>query len=355
MVETLTPHEVDILTADFSLAVNSVVFKPERKAQMPLLLKEINSDFKPTKIESPFTEAEVLAEVVAAIYAPLIHGFTSTVIENIKAGKIPGTVMAPIRDAIPIVVSLQEMAKLKGVTVKILTPPINRFTAGIANNQKDYQPVKDPLFGQLIDQIMFSLDSQAGITELETGIYGTTSLVNAKLLKEKGLTCFVPIKFYGLGPNLSYVHAVLSGGKEWLAEVTEAKGLVDPQQIAELMVLLDSLEELGMQNFCQMVEKLKLGEEGKVEPVISKVSSKQQAIACATNQAVRLTAKQYAGIGTRTVADLLEKVPQIVQLSKQGWPFTLKQPIPPMDSKEEHFKAVRASQLFDYPNLILKN
>jgi len=354
MVEVLTQHEVDLLTADFNLAVSSVAFNPDKKARMTPLLKDINPHFEPTQIKSPFVEAEVLADVVAAIYAPLIHGFTETVVENIKAGRIPGTVMAPIRDALPIVVSLQEMAKLKGVAVKILTPPINRITAGVANNQNDYPPVKDPLFGQLIDQIMTSLDGQNGITELETGIYGTTSLVTAQLMKEKGLAYFVPIKFYGLGPNLSYVHAVLSGGQEWLAEAAEAGGLVEPQQIGKLMVLLDSLEEMGMQNFCQSVSHLTIGTTGLVEPAIVGVNPKMAAIACASNRAMGITAAQYVGIEPQTIAELLEKTPQVVEFSNQGWPFTLKQPIPPMDSKEEHFQAVKASHLFDYPKLILK-
>jgi hypothetical protein len=345
--------ELDKLLAKFHQSVEVVSGNGEAFEQMCVALHEINPHFSPETYSS-LPEANVLANVVAGLYAPLIHGFSKTVLENIHAGRIPEVLVAPPRDSVPLAVSLETMAEITGVGLTILKPPITRKTAGIPNNQSDEIAKEDPLFGLMINQTFNSHSISGGITELETGIYSTTSLKVAHMLKELGIGEYVALKFYGLGPNLSYVHALLSGGNEWVAEKAESAGLVDAIQIAQLMVLLDSMEEFGMQNIYQTITKLKLNGSGKVEPVINTVDEKTLEIARATNQAIAHTSGKYLGVETGELSlGLLGSIPTLVTLSQQGYPFTLTAPIPPMDNKEAHFANIRAAQVFSYPKLIL--
>ena len=195
---------------------------------------------------------------------------------------------------------------------------------------------------------------ESGVSEIEPGIYSTTSLEVAMELKALGLPKYVSVKLYGLGPNLSFVHALLSGGEEWLAEKAESSGLVDPAQIAGLMVLLDSLEEFGMQNQYQSVAKLGLDETGEIYPVINQVDVKTFEIFKATNLAIKKTAFLYLNSDWEIFLSLIKIVPELVKLSKdKNLPLTLIKPIPPMDNKEAHFNKIRLSGLLDYPQLKL--
>ena len=353
--ELVTSQElvIDRLLAEFHNSVDLVARNPEKYAQMINILKTYNPSFRPVQVETNFPKAEVLANVVAGIYAPLIHGYATTIVRNIKEGKLPNVVIAPPRDAIPLAIVIQTHADIQGVEVQLLEPHINRNTAGIANNQKDYFVEKSPYLDLLLDQTIQNMNGSTGAVEVEPGVYGTTSLIMAEAFKSRKLSNYFPIKFYGLGPNLSYVHAILSGGEEWVAENAETQGLVKSLQVFELMVLLDTMEELGMEKFYESVEQLQVSKDGIVCPVIVPVSTEETEIAQVTNEVVSKTASQYANITSSEVKLLLDKVPWLVTNSQEGLPFTLVAPIPPMDSKEEHFTAIRNSKLFNYPNLML--
>ena len=349
----VSEHELDVLVGEFHHSVESVVADESLFNSMILRLKEINPYFKP-EYYSDFKEANILANVVAGIYAPLIHGFSKTILENISQGYLPKIIIAPPRDTIPLVSSLKAMAEFGEQKLTIIKPPITRKTAGIANNQLSGIAQEDPLFDLLLDQTFGQHCQKGNLLELEAGIYSTTSLKVAGKLKAKGVNQYTALKFYGLGPNLSYVHGLLSGGKEWVAEQAEMESLVDSNLIANLMILLDSLEEFGMQNVHQSVGKLQLTPEGWVEPVILPVEDKFLEIARATNTAIKQTAVKYLAIDTESLSTLLlNSFGKIVALSKTGYPFTLTRPIPPMDNKEEHFSLIRQLKLLDYPRLIL--
>ena len=292
---------IDKLLAEFHTSVDLVVGNSEKYAQMIDALKVCNPAFTPVQVETDFSKAEVLANVVAGVYAPLIHGYATTIVRNIKEGKLPNAVVAPPRDAIPLAVAIQAHADIQGVEVQLLAPHVNRNTAGIANNQKGYLVEKSPHLDLLLDQTIQNMNGSTGAVEVEPGIYGTTSLIMAAAFKSRKLSHYFPIKFYGLGPNLSYVHAVLSEGQGWIAENAEAQGLVEASQVLGLMVLLDTMEELGMEKFYESVEQLKVGKDGEVEPVIVPVSAEETEIARATNEVVDQTAFQYANITSNEV------------------------------------------------------
>lgn len=349
----VSESELDVLVGEFHQAVELTANDERLFNSMTSILKEINPYFE-LEFYSTFKEANVLANVVAGIYAPLIHGFSKTVLKNIDLGILSDVIIAPPRDTIPLVSSLEAMAKVGQQKLTILKPPITRKTAGIANNQSGETAEEDPLFDLLLDQTFGRYCKNGNLLELETGIYSTTSLKVAERLKAKGISQYVALKFYGLGPNVSYIHGLLSGGKEWVAEQAEIDNLVDSNQIANLMVLLDSLEEFGMQNVHQSVGKLQLTPEGWVKPVILSVENRFSEIARATNDAIKKTASTYSAIDTEALnVLLLNSFEKIVALSKAGYPLTLTRPIPPMDNKEEHFEKIRRSHLLDYPRLIL--
>lgn len=344
---------LDLLLAQFHRSVEVVSNDGEAFTQMCAVLHEVNPHFSPEAYSS-LSEANVMANVVAGVYAPLIHGFSKTILKNIQLGKLPEVIVAPPRDTVPLAISLEAMAEQAGAGLTILKPPITRKTAGIPDNQSDEVPREDPLFSSMVYQVFGGCSDGSGVTELETGIYSTTSLKVASMLKESGIGEYVALKFYGLGPNLSYVHALLSGGAEWVAEKTEWAGLVDADEVAQLMVLLDSLEEFGMQNIYQSVSQLRLNGSGRVEPVIEPVGARVLEIAKATNLAVGQTAAQYSALDSEELGlQLLSVVPQLIKLSQEGYPFMLTAPIPPMDNKEEHFARIRDTQVFSYPRLVL--
>jgi hypothetical protein len=350
---TRQEYAIDKLLTEFHSCVDTVAADSEKFAQMTKILKAHNPYFIPIQIESTYPKVEVLVNVVAGVYAPFIHGFATTVVKNIREGKLPNVVIAPPRDAIPLSVAIKAQAEIQEVDVDILSPHVNRNTAGIINNQKGYCAGKSPYLDILLNQVVDSINGTNEVVEIEPGIYGTTSLIMAEAFKSRRLNHYYPIKFYGLGPNLSYVHAVLSDGKEWLAEKAETQELVNSVQINGLMVLLDTMEELGMEKFYQSVEHLQIDESGVVIPVIVPVSAEDVETANLTNEIIAQTALKYADLTPDEVKTMLDNIPNLVSISKCGIPLTLTEPIPPMDSKEEHYKHIRESGLFDYPELIL--
>ncbi len=354
-IELVTNQEfaIDKLLAQFHASVDLVSKDPDKYAQMIIQLQEFNPTFVPVQVTTEFPRAKVLANVVAGIYAPMIHGFATTVVKNIKEGTLPKVVIAPPRDAIPLAVSLQAQADIQDCELTMLMPHVNRNIAGIANNQKGNFSGRSPYLDLLLDQTILNMNGATDAIEIETGIYGTTSLIMADAFKARKLKRYSPIKFYGLGPNLSYVHAVLSNGEEWVAEAAELQSLVNTSQVNGLMVLLDTMEELGMEKFYKSVENLQIDEDGIVRPVLIPVSEEEYEIASVTNKILAETAVKYTLITPYDVKLMLDKVPWLVECSHKSFPFTLTEPIPSMDSKEVHFKAVKDSKLFDYPNLQL--
>jgi hypothetical protein len=152
---------------------------------------------------------------------------------------------------------------------------------------------------------------------------------------------------------LSYVHALLSAGKEWIAERVNLEDSDFRNIVGSGMVILDTMEELGMEKHYRSVEKLERDSTGLVVPKIVPAIAEDQEIARVTNLTLLKTAGKYRGIGTGEVLQLLKGIPQLVEQSQSGMPFTLTNAIPSMDSKEEHFENIRKSKLFDYPALIL--
>jgi hypothetical protein len=344
---------INKLLTEFHAAVDYVGKDPLEFNHLQEVLKQHNPNYVPYEANTNLPRAKVLAAVTAGVYAPFIHAYSSTVLKNIAEGNLPHVVIAPPRDAIPLALSLSELADIKGIDLTLLMPYINRNTAGINNNQKTGIAERSPYLDTHISQVKAKMNGAYGITEVETGIYGTTSLIMAKEFKDRGIRIYVPVKFYGLGPNLSYVHAVLSQGQCWQAEEAEAKGLVNQSLIDQTMVILDTMEELGMQNIYKSVEHLKENKGGIIRPVIVPVTSEEAEIARVTNEAVLRTAKLYSSMTVKDIFKLLDNIPWLIQQSKQGLPLTLQGPIPSMDSKGEHYLKIRSSGLFDYPALKL--
>ncbi|MFS8159242.1 MAG: hypothetical protein ACMG6E_03340, partial [Candidatus Roizmanbacteria bacterium] len=91
--------------------------------------------------------------------------------------------------------------------------------------------------------------------------------------------------------------------------------------------------------------------EGIVEPVLVPSNPLDLATAVATNNVIAKTAELYRDISPAEVASFLSDVPKLMELSKRGFPFTLRAPIPTMSSKDDHFATIRGSGIFDYPGL----
>lgn len=206
---------INKLLAEFHGAVETTAANSEKYQQMLAALKKYNPSFEPMQLSGCSPKTEVLANVVAGIYAPLIHAYTGLLVKNTCEGNLPKIVIAPPRDAIPLANSIKAQAQLMQANIHLELPHVNRNTAGIANNQKAGGNQKSPYLDLLLDQTTQRFNGAGAAMELETGIYGTTSLVMARAFKERWLKQYFPIKFYGLGPNLSFVHGVLSEGKEW--------------------------------------------------------------------------------------------------------------------------------------------
>lgn len=355
MIETKTGIVIDKLTTEFNQSVLSMGSDSEKFREMQKLLVQFNPRYMPIDTNTGLVKADVLSQVVAGIYAPLIHGFSLTVLKNITLGNLSPVIIAPPRDAIPLAVSLQKLADIQSVDIEIIMPYVNRNIAGIENNQKKGLPQKDPLLDLHFDQVSASINGKSamGVVEVETGIYGTTSLVMAEEFKMRGVASYTPLKFYGLGPNLSFAHAILSHGTTWNAENASEMNLVTSQEEHELMVLLDTMEELGMEKAYKSVEQLTYDENGLVVPVIETVSDEDYEVYRSTNTIIDSTACQYSDLAPEEIETMLLNIGWLVQISRQGFPFTLTSSIPSMDSKETHFAKIRNSNVFDYPNLII--
>ena len=92
---------------------------------------------------------------------------------------------------------------------------------------------------------------------------------------------------------------------------------------------------------------------GVAYALLEQLSAKDSEIAAITNDVVKQTTMLYQDLPLREIKKMLDRVPWLVDHSRQGMPFTLPDAIPPMDSKEEHFNRIRNSRLFDYPKLVI--
>ncbi|MCL4208086.1 hypothetical protein KJZ63_00420 [Patescibacteria group bacterium] len=346
--------EEERLVGQFADTLRAMVADPEKQTLLFAKLLEINPNYQP-KLYSQDAKANVLANVVAAIYAPLIHAFTGSVLKNIQAGILSPVVIAPPRDGIPFANSIKAQADLKGVAIKVIDLQVTRKVAGISNQQGQNGHVSnpDPLLEEYIAQELGPYFEQ-GFTEIEPGIYSTTSMVTAGLASKMGNEKYTALKLYGLGPNLSFVHAILSGGQEWVAERAESQGLVDPGKIANLMTLLDSTEEFGMQHMHASVSSLKRNEQGLVKPDIRESEPENLAIAIASNLAITDTAEMYSNneLALQTATSIIDQFDEIVALANQGFPLCLTSLIPPgkIDNKITLFEKIRSSKLLNLPS-----
>lgn len=357
-------EELQQLSNEFSRSLTEVVTHPESKEQLYNALTHINPHFAPEQY-SDNEKANVLANIVAAVYAPLFHGFAETILDNIEAGKLPNIILAPPRDAIPIVTALQAQIterETKGqmsIPVIILQPAVNRITAGISNAQGHLTATQDPLLEEYLLQELSPFKGSA-VLEVETGIYGTTSLVTAQVLRKLGITdTYTSVKWYALGPNMSYIHALLNNGAEWIADRTEESdipGYVSPQWIAHLMLLLDSMEEFGMEKHYQSIPGLtNQTPDGSIQPIVIQESDENVEIARATNAAIAATAKHYDKTTAHDITmNIVTHIEEIASMSKQmHWPIVLTQPIPPMKDPAKTFDAINQAQCFTYPEITL--
>lgn len=341
-------NEESLLTSQFACSVEALVSDEHKQYQLYEALQTLNPNYE-YKTYSLDAKANILANVVAAIYAPLIHAFSEAVLKNIQQRKLSPVIVAPPRDAFPLANSLAALAQLKGMNIKILQPAITRVIAGIKNLQGESPktPTPDPLLQEYILQ-EFGEYLQFGFTEVEPGIYSTTSMAIAQYINELG-SSYTALKMYGLGPNLSFVHALLSDGKGWIAETIESE--VGPQLIADLMTLLDSIEEFGMEKLRGKVTGL-TRKSGKITPMYDHNPEHALHIAQTTNVAIVDTAAQYAnGVGAETARYLLLNFNQIVQLAKLGFPVCLTAAIPPgpASDKDKHFERIRTNNLLNFP------
>lgn len=357
----VTGTELDNLSSEFTQSVQEVLENPKSKAELIETLKEVNPAF----IEACYSDdpkANLLANIVSAIYAPLLHAYAISILDNVEEGKLSPYLVAPPRDAIPIVAALRSQ-HAKGTesgrystNLTIFQPPINRITAGIRIAQNAVTPQQDPLLEELLIQTFEKIPPEIGYTEVETGIYGTTSLVMGLLLQQNGLNMrTVSTKFYALGPNHSFTHALLTNGQEWIAEKAEDKGLVDTKKIAHLMLLLDSMEEFGMEKFYKSIPKLFKDINGIVRPVLEKESAENVEIAKACQRAIKATATVYdKELAMQTALRIFENVESLALLSQENhWPITLTKPIPPMEKPEQLFADIVEADVFTQPNNLI--
>lgn len=126
--------EEERLVSEFANTLRDVVANPEKQTLLFAKLLEINPNYQP-KLYSQDAKANILANVVAAIYAPLIHAFTGSVLKNIQAGVLSPVVIAPPRDGIPFANSIKAQAALKGMAIKVIDLQVTRKVAGISNQQ----------------------------------------------------------------------------------------------------------------------------------------------------------------------------------------------------------------------------
>lgn len=358
----VTGNELEALSSEFSQSVEKTLKCNQSRADLFTTLKELNPAFvEKTYSESP--KANLLANIVSAVYAPLLHAYAHSILENIEAGSLSPYIIAPPRDAMPIVAAIKSQHKI-GVEagrysqqITIMQPPINRITAGIKIAQNTHEPKLDPLLPELLQQTFQDIPPEIGYTEVETGIYGTTSLVTALLLAQQGINIkIVSTKFYALGPNHSFTHAILSNGHSWIAEKAEDQDLVSTKKIAHLMLLLDSMEEFGMEKFYKSIAALYKDPDGIVRPVLEKESAENVEIAKACQRAIKATAQLYTKEEAQKVTlRIFDNIETLALLSKEKqWPVTLTQPIPPMEKPEQLFADIVEADVFSQPdNLIL--
>jgi len=319
---------LDTLLNQFNNSVETSAVNP---TEVYVALKKLNPYFN-YQTYSPDKKADLLANIVAAIYAPLINAFISTILDKIELEEIPNIIFVPPRDAIPLFLSIIEQAKNRNIYIEILDPSLNRKILGINNNQSDEDAVEDPLVNKYIFQT-FAQHNGMSILEIETGIYGTTTLALANKFKELGLDIkILPIKMYGLGPNLSFFHYLLSGS--WNAMQTNLN-CVDIINAA--MILLDSLEEFGMQNY--YASPSQLADNGQfVYPIFNFNSPEVIRMAKAANSAIVATAKLYTGeTGNEVALNILKNIDRLVVHALEGLPLCFVDAIPSMDDKEGHY------------------
>ncbi len=350
--ETAPQINLDILLAKFHGDLTTAANCPENTLA---LITQLNPWFQ-FNVYSPDSKANLLANIVAGIYAPLTHAFSATILHNISLGMLPSTVIAPPRDTIPIAHSIRALATYKGLAVPVLQPSINRNIAGIANNQSAQIASASPL---LLDYVMQELGPHinGGFTELEYGIYGTTTRAMVQCLRQMGIkTRYVSPKFYGLGPNLSYVHGLLTNGQYWTAEEAEINFPEIIPQVNQLMVIIDTLEEIGMANMYESPQYL-MKRKGKIGPLKPHATKDNVKLATAANEAVISTAGQYGQMPLNELnilaLHILNNVDQLMKAAGQGIPVALAQPIPSMQNRDALFADLRANRYFELPSLLL--
>jgi hypothetical protein len=286
--------------------------------------------------------------IYKGIYSPLIHAFTAFVLKLMQENKIPNSFVIPPRDPIPIYFAMLAQANINHQILNIVTPAMNRHIAGIPNNQIDEITITDKYFADYVRQELAKLGHPNCIVEIEPGIYSTTSLMIAEYMNNNGhLVRYMPLKLYGKGPNFSFIHGLLTGGKQYVAETAEQ----DPA-VADLadacMVILDTIEEFGAQNATKSPQRL-LEKNGVIYPDYELNDAFAQCLASLTNAVIIMDAERYKhldDIGQLKVIaqNLIFNVHELIDLAHEGIPLVFNEPIPSMDDKEAHYAALREAQ-----------
>jgi hypothetical protein len=357
--------KIDDLLAAFHGDIAQLAEQKTRYQELMLKLHQLNPCFEPISaidhfgalpeaIVAELDEEQkerllVLVNIYTAIYVPLIHAFSYFVLTNIQAGKLPNNLLIPPRDPIPIYFAMHAQAGTLGMVLNTITPAMNRKIAGIANNQSDYSPQVDPLFHDYVKQELAALGSPDEIVEIEPGVYSTTSLRIAQYMNDNGhKIAYIPVKIYGRGPNISFIHWLLTDEQTAIAELAEANPVV--MELADkCMVILDTLEEFGAQNAYHSPASLE-GTKPDIKPVTVANDPFAQALASLTNASIIHSADSYLAIadapdGLFSLAkNLLLAVDDLMAMAADGFPVVFTEPIPPMDDREPHYQNLRAAQ-----------
>lgn len=340
--DTVLPPEgkLEPILQQFHEDIKNCATSPEKISEICKLIKEFDPSFEWNNDYSPDAEICLMANIVSGIYAPLIVSFCYTILKNVESGNLPKNLYIPPRDGYPLIAAMRVLSQNLGIEVNIIDLPVSRALAGIDNNQADGQAMQDPLLIEYLQQHIG--ECEGDIVEVETGIYGTLTLMMSLLFEEGEIdTSIIPIKMFGLGPTLSYFKSIFDNGN-WNAEHNGDK--FDADFNKWWMLLIDTLEEFGMSNLHKTVTQLERNESGEIVPVYDKAAQRDIDIAVATNRAVILAADKFSNNPEQLAAatrKILENVHILLNAANQGLPVLFRRAIESMGNKDEHFDNLR--------------
>jgi hypothetical protein len=252
----MTPElsDKDKIRFEFSARVGACVNNPKRQEQLVEYIQRLNSAYSPIGEIGKMDSRQVLLNLVAGIYGPMICAFADAISKNVRKRLPPNLIFLP-RDAYPILSAFLEICK----DPSFCRPLVLHF-----NREETLQ--KDPLLKEYLTQMIGEMkreDNGLRITEVDTGVFGTVSKLLAKALKDVApdIESYVPVKFFGLGHGVSFVHAVHN-----------RYGSKDSNRIGGFKQVCDTMEGIGLGKLHSKVKKFKMSSNGKVIPTIEDFS-----------------------------------------------------------------------------------